>query len=204
VGIIADQLAEDLDGIDPRELAEHFRAAASLTMQQLGGMLGWAQQEQDKPVYRLAYTLVHDAANDVATDGRRPVGPQRRLQVVSEQPGADQEAAAAGLSYDITPSRDGYTGPAIHLTWQNSVGIARADDPRCPVPWVLVPTSLLNRLAAETYESGSRALSEEALSLIRQAPIADYGPNGECSLCGAFAAAWSDICNECIARGNPA
>ena len=41
-------------------MAEHFRAVAALTSRQLGGMLGWAQQEQDGAVYGVAYTLFHN------------------------------------------------------------------------------------------------------------------------------------------------
>ena len=50
----------DLDGIDPCEMAEHLRAVASLTKRQLSGMLGWAQQQQDGPVYHLAYVLLNE------------------------------------------------------------------------------------------------------------------------------------------------
>lgn len=107
-------------------------------------------------------------------------------------------------AFDITPPADGYTGPAIRLSWRRGVAVARADDPRSPVPWVLVPVSLLNRLAAASYEYGERALAEEALALVREAPMAGLGANGSCSLCGAPPDPGSDICGDCIARGNPA
>ena len=64
--------------------------------------------------------------------------------------------------HDITPAYDGYTGSPIRLNCRNSVAVARADDPRCPVPWVLVPTSLLNRLAAA---SGDPSLADEVVAL---------------------------------------
>ena len=106
-----------------------------------------------------------------------------------------------GQLHDVTPSYDDYTGPPIRLRWRNSVAVARADDPRCPVPWVLVPTSLLNRLAAASEDP---CLADEVASLVREAPTRGYGPNGLCSLCGDHAAAGTDICTNCIARGNPA
>jgi hypothetical protein len=105
------------------------------------------------------------------------------------------------LSQDITPAYGGYTGPPIGLSWRNGVGVARADDPRCPVPWVLVPTSLLTRLAAASDDPG---LAGEVAALVREAPTSGYGPNGLCSLCADHAAAGTDICADCIARGNPA
>src|SRR6516165_237999 len=58
MGIHADLIDDDLDGIDPHEMSEHFRAVAALTKQQLSGMLGWAQQGQDRPVYEVAYALL--------------------------------------------------------------------------------------------------------------------------------------------------
>ena len=106
-----------------------------------------------------------------------------------------------GRLHDITPAYDGYTGPPIRLSWRNSVAVARADDPRCPVAWVLVPTSLLNRLAAA---SNDPCLANQVVALVREAPTSGYGPNGKCSLCGDHAAAGSDICADCITRGNPA
>lgn len=57
MGIHADLIEADLEGIDPGEMAEHLRAVASLTERQLSGMLGWAQQEQDGPVYDMTLRL---------------------------------------------------------------------------------------------------------------------------------------------------
>jgi len=58
MGVHSDLIAADLDGIDPQAIAAHLRAVAALTKQQLSGMLGWAQQEQDSAVYQLAYHLL--------------------------------------------------------------------------------------------------------------------------------------------------
>jgi hypothetical protein len=63
MGLMSDLIEGDLGDVDPREMAEHFRAVASLTVQQLHGMLGWAQQGQDGPVYNLAHTLIYSAGD---------------------------------------------------------------------------------------------------------------------------------------------
>jgi hypothetical protein len=64
MGIMSDILDADLDGIDPQEIAGHLRAIAALTRDQLGGMLGWAQQEQDRDAYRVAFELFHQGCPD--------------------------------------------------------------------------------------------------------------------------------------------
>ncbi len=61
MGIHADLVASDLDGINPDETARHLAAVALLSPQQLSGMLGWAQQNQQALVYNIAYALLYDA-----------------------------------------------------------------------------------------------------------------------------------------------
>lgn len=64
MGFHTDLIAADLDGIDPQETAGHLRAIAALTKTQLSGMLGWAQHEQDRDVYRVAFELFYQARPD--------------------------------------------------------------------------------------------------------------------------------------------
>ena len=65
---------------------------------------------------------------------------------------------------DITPTWPGYSGPRIDLRWQNSVGVAEADDPRAK-PWVLVPVELLRRLVnvANLADPGAVETAEDLL-----------------------------------------
>ena len=56
MGMHADLIAADLDGIDPEAMRGHLRAVAEMTDRQLAGMLGWLQQEQD-PAYHTAWQL---------------------------------------------------------------------------------------------------------------------------------------------------
>ena len=48
----------------PQETAGHLRAIAALTKTQLSGMLGWAQQAQDRDAYRVAFELFYQARPD--------------------------------------------------------------------------------------------------------------------------------------------
>jgi hypothetical protein len=169
-----------------------------------------SQRETKLPgdIVRTAWYLMDGPADRPHTVAECHVFIEQLLAAVGELTGITNAAAippweppATGPAYDITSGRPEYTGPALRLTWRNGVGVARADDPRCPVPWVLVPTSLLNRLATASDDPG---LAAEVIALVREAPTGGHGPNGECSLCGDHAAAGSDICAGCIARGNPA
>jgi hypothetical protein len=71
--------------------------------------------------------------------------------------------------FDITPADADYTGPAIHLSWQNSAAVARADDPRCD-PWILVPAALLGRLASAAEDSDA-AVAQAARELLRESRL---------------------------------
>ena len=64
MGFHTDLIVADLDGIDPQETAGHLRAIAALTKTQLSGMLGWAQQAQDRDAYRVAFELFYQARPD--------------------------------------------------------------------------------------------------------------------------------------------
>lgn len=63
MGLHADLIEADLGDIDLEEMAEHFRAIASLTDRQVDGMLGWAQQEQADDVYNVAYAVAAERAD---------------------------------------------------------------------------------------------------------------------------------------------